>query len=74
MLVTTGYWDSQVQYWEPADGVAKLREHKTDENLLLFKCDMESGHGGATGRFNRLKQTAMEFAFIIGLTEPNSES
>ena len=74
MLVTTGYWDSQVQYWEPAKWVAKLREHKTDDNLLLFKCDMESGHGGASGRFNRLKQTAMEFAFIISLTEPDSES
>ncbi|MDZ7766358.1 MAG: prolyl oligopeptidase family serine peptidase [Melioribacteraceae bacterium] len=54
MLITTGYHDSQVQYWEPAKWVAKLREMKTDDNLLLFDCDMESGHGGASGRFKSI--------------------
>lgn len=72
MLVTTGYWDSQVQYWEPAKWVAKLRELKTDDNLLLMYCNMETGHGGASGRFQRYKETAMEYAFLFdleGITE-----
>lgn len=67
MLVTTGYWDSQVQYWEPAKWVAKLREMKTDDNMLLMYCNMETGHGGASGRFQRLKETAMEYAFLLKL-------
>lgn len=67
LIVTSGYWDSQVQYWEPAKWVAKLRASKTDDNVLLFKCDMDSGHGGASGRFLRLQQTAMEYAFILSL-------
>lgn len=67
LLVTTGYHDSQVQYWEPAKWVAKLRELKTDDNLLLFHCDLETGHGGKSGRFERLKEIAMEYAFILGL-------
>ncbi|MFT7589479.1 MAG: oligopeptidase B, partial [Limisphaerales bacterium] len=67
MLVTTGLHDSQVQYWEPAKWVAKLREVKTDENLLLMHCDMEAGHGGATGRFKVHKDTAKEFAFLLML-------
>ncbi len=66
-LVTTGYWDSQVQYWEPAKWVAKLRELKTDKNPLLMYCNMDTGHGGASGRFKRLKETAMEYAFILDL-------
>ena len=66
-LVTTGYWDSQVQYWEPAKWVAKLREMKTDKNPLLMYCNMETGHGGASGRFRRLRETAMEYAFILDL-------
>ena len=67
MLVTTGYHDSQVQYWEPAKWVAKLREMKTDDNLLLFECNMDSGHGGASGRFEALKETALEYVFLMDL-------
>ncbi|WP_089921018.1 S9 family peptidase [Chitinophaga rupis] len=67
MLVTTGLHDSQVQYWEPAKWVAKLRELKTDHNLLLMKTDMEAGHGGASGRFAALKKTALEQAFLLKL-------
>ncbi len=66
-LITTGYWDSQVQYWEPAKWTAKLRELKTDDNLLILKCDMETGHGGASGRFKKHKQTALYYAFILNL-------
>lgn len=67
MLVTTGYWDSQVQYWEPAKWVAKLRATKTDDNLLLMDCNMETGHGGASGRFERYKRTALMYAFLLDL-------
>ncbi len=67
MLVTTGYWDSQVQYWEPAKWVAKLRDYKTDQNPLLLYCNMDTGHGGASGRFKRFKETAMEYAFLLDL-------
>jgi oligopeptidase B len=66
-LVTTGYWDSQVQYWEPAKYVAKLRAMKTDKNPLLLYCNMDTGHGGASGRFQRYKEVAMEYAFIFDL-------
>ncbi len=65
MLVTTGYHDSQVQYWEPAKWVAKLREMKTDDNLLLFQIQMDFGHGGASGRFQWIKDLALEYAFIF---------
>jgi oligopeptidase B len=65
MLVTTGLHDSQVQYWEPAKWVAKLRTLKTDDNLLLLKTNMDFGHGGASGRFERLKETALEYAFMM---------
>ncbi len=65
MLVTTGLHDSQVQYWEPAKWVARLRDMKTDKNLLLLKTDMEAGHGGKTGRFKRLYDIAFEFAFMF---------
>ena len=71
-LVTTGYWDSQVQYWEPAKWVAKLRELKTDDNTLLFLTNMDAGHGGQSGRFRRYKETALEYAFMMdleGITE-----
>ncbi|QDO95057.1 S9 family peptidase [Formosa sediminum] len=67
MLVTTGLHDSQVQYWEPAKWVAKLRDVKTDDNLLLFKIDMDAGHGGASGRFESLKEVALEYAFLFEL-------
>jgi len=67
MLVTTGLHDSQVQYWEPAKWVAKLRDMKTDNNLLLMYCNMETGHGGASGRFEAYKETAMQFAFLLKL-------
>lgn len=67
ILVTTGYWDSQVQYWEPAKWVAKLRANKTDDNLLLMDCDMNVGHGGASGRFERYKRTALMYAFMLNL-------
>ncbi|MBU2898256.1 S9 family peptidase [Vibrio hepatarius] len=67
MLVTTGLHDSQVQYFEPMKWVAKLREIKTGNHALLFKTDMEAGHGGASGRFKRLKEDALEYAFFIDL-------
>ena len=67
MLVTTGYFDSQVQYWEPAKWVAKLRELKTDNNPLLLYCNMDTGHGGASGRFEKYKEVAMEYAFLLSL-------
>ena len=67
MLVTTGLHDSQVQYWEPAKWVAKLRELKTDTNRLLLQTDMDSGHGGASGRFESLKEVALEYAFLLDL-------
>ena len=67
MLVTTGLHDSQVQYWEPAKWVAKLRALKTDDNLLLLHTNMDAGHGGQSGRFRRYRETAMEYAFIFDL-------
>lgn len=67
MMVTTGYWDSQVQYWEPAKWVAKLRAKKSDQNKLLLHCNMEVGHGGASGRFKRYKDTARIYAFLLDL-------
>ncbi len=68
-LVTTGLHDSQVQYYEPAKWIAKLRAHKTDDNPLLFYCNMEAGHGGASGRFRRFRETAMEYAFMLDLVD-----
>ncbi len=65
MLVTTGFQDSQVQYWDPAKYVAKLRVKKTDDNILLLDTNMEAGHGGASGRFQRHKQTALIYAFML---------
>lgn len=67
MLVTTGYFDSQVQYWEPAKWVAKLRDKKTDDNILIMKTNMEAGHGGASGRYRRYKETALQYAFFMDL-------
>ena len=67
MLVTTGLHDSQVQYWEPAKWVAKLRDMKTDSNQLYMKTNMDAGHGGASGRFESLKEDAEEYAFLLDL-------
>lgn len=67
MLVLTGLHDSQVQYWEPAKWVARLREMKTDDNPLYLDTNMNAGHGGASGRFERLKRTALEYAFMMDL-------
>ncbi|NER13839.1 prolyl oligopeptidase family serine peptidase [Leptobacterium flavescens] len=67
ILITTGYHDSQVQYWEPAKWVAKLRELKTDSNILLFRINMDAGHGGASGRFEALKEIAEEYAFLLDM-------
>jgi oligopeptidase B len=67
MLVTTGLHDSQVQYWEPAKWVAKLRDLKTDDHLLLLFTNMETGHSGASGRFETHRETALEYAFLLKL-------
>ncbi len=67
LLVTTGLHDSQVQYWEPAKWVAKLREMKTDHNPLVLHTNMDAGHGGQSGRFRRYRETAMEYSFILDL-------
>jgi oligopeptidase B len=67
ILVTTGLFDSQVQYWEPAKWVAKLRELKTDEHQLLLHTNMDAGHGGSSGRFKQLKEVALQYAFIFNL-------
>jgi oligopeptidase B len=67
MLVTTGLHDSQVQYWEPAKWVAKLRTLKTDKNILFLNTNMDAGHGGASGRYEALKELAKEFAFLFQL-------
>jgi oligopeptidase B len=67
IIVTSGYWDSQVQYWEPAKWVAKLRDMKTDKNTLVMDCNMVAGHGGASGRFERYRITSLEYAFILDL-------
>ena len=67
MIVTTGLWDSQVQYWEPVKWVAKLRDMKTDKNILVMDCNMVAGHGGASGRFERYRITSLQYAFILDL-------
>ncbi|WP_198931839.1 S9 family peptidase [Labilibacter marinus] len=67
MLITTGLFDSQVQYWEPAKWLAKLRDTKVDNNLLIMHTNMEAGHGGASGRFKRYKETALEYSFLFML-------
>jgi len=66
MFVTTGLWDSQVQYYEPAKWIAKLRAVKTGDNVLLLHTDMQAGHGGKSGRFQRYREIAMEYAFLLG--------
>lgn len=69
IYVETGYHDSQVQYWEPAKWVSRLRDFKTSSNVVIFRTNMEAGHGGASGRFERLKELAMEYAFILWALE-----
>ena len=71
MLITAGLHDSQVQYWEPAKYVAKLRELKTDQNPVMLFTNMDAGHGGASGRFESLKEVALEYAFIIAMSGNN---
>jgi oligopeptidase B len=65
-FVGTGLWDSQVQYYEPAKWVAKLRATKADANPLLFRVNMEAGHGGKSGRFRKYRETAEYYAFMLG--------
>ncbi|MBB6092730.1 oligopeptidase B [Povalibacter uvarum] len=74
LLVTTGLWDSQVQYYEPAKWVARLRERRTNESPLLLHTNMEAGHGGQSGRFQRLREVAREYGFVIALarSEPGA--
>jgi oligopeptidase B len=67
LLITTGYWDSQVQYWEPAKWLAKLRDMRTNDKQLMMHCNMDAGHGGASGRFEQFKEIALEYAFILDL-------
>jgi oligopeptidase B len=71
ILVLAGLTDPRVTYWEPAKWVAKLRATKTDENLLLLRTNMEAGHGGSAGRFDALKETAIELAFALKVTGRN---
>ncbi len=72
LLITAGLHDSQVQYWEPAKWVAKLRNIKRVNNILLLKTNMEAGHGGASGRFESLKEDALEYAFLLDLEGKNT--
>ena len=65
MLVKTSFNDSQVMYWEPAKYVARLRALKTDKNVLLFKVNMAAGHGGSSGRYDRLREVAFDYAFML---------
>jgi oligopeptidase B len=67
MFISSGFFDSQVQYWEPQKWVAKLRDFKTNDALLLFHINMEAGHGGKSGRFQRYKEVALEYAFMFDL-------
>jgi oligopeptidase B len=77
LYVTTGLWDSQVQYYEPAKWVAKLRRLKTDDRLLVMRVNMEAGHGGKSGRFEHLHEVAEEYAFLVheaGIAAPASDA
>jgi oligopeptidase B len=68
MYIQTGLWDSQVQYWEPTKYVARLRQLKTDDCKLLYRINMEAGHGGKSGRFQRIAEIAEQYAFVLGET------
>jgi len=67
LYISTGFHDSQVQYWEPAKWIAKLRALRTNKNLLFLDTNMDAGHGGASGRFEALKEVAKEFTFLLDL-------
>jgi oligopeptidase B len=67
LYITTGYHDSQVQYWEPMKWVAKMRDYRTNQQPLLFDCNMDAGHGGGSGRTQERLELAKEFAFILNL-------
>jgi oligopeptidase B len=69
LLVTTGLWDSQVQYYEPAKWVARLRDLKTDGHPVLLHVNLEAGHGGQSGRFERLREVARAYGFVIAVEE-----
>jgi len=69
LLVTSGFFDSQVQYWEPLKWVAKLREHWKSTNKLYLKMNMDTGHGGQSGRYRPYRETALEYAFLINLSK-----
>jgi len=71
MLITSGYYDSQVQYWEPAKWTAKLRDNNTCNSVILLKTDMSSGHSGKSGRYNYLKDIAFNYAFVLKVNEQN---
>lgn len=71
LYITTGLYDSQVQYWEPAKWVARLREKKTNDNLILLDCNMETGHGGASGRYDRYREVAREYSFLLWMSGLN---
>jgi oligopeptidase B len=72
LLVTTAFQDSQVQYWEPAKWVAKLRVMKTDNNKILFKTEMDAAsHGGLSGRYDKYREVAFDYAFVLDLAGPN---
>jgi oligopeptidase B len=74
LLVVSGLHDSQVQYWEPAKWVAKLRANKTDDNLLLLSMDMDAGHGGKSGRYRYFLDIAQEYAFMLALADTSINS
>ena len=69
ILITSGYSDSQVQYWEPLKWIAKLRDYKTDSNLLLLDMNMDAGHSGTTGRFKYFKKVALKYSFLFKLED-----
>ena len=71
LLVTTGIHDSQVQYWEPAKWVARLRSNRTNKNWLLLKTNMDAGHSGPSGRYRNHRETALVYAFLLDLAEDN---
>jgi oligopeptidase B len=68
ILVVTGFHDSQVQYWEPAKWVAKLRDYKTDKNYILLDVEMHAGHGGSSGRYDRYKEIGKMQSFLLMLS------